>query len=74
MATEDTMLLAPGYGCIPERQRNAGYKKLGFKPGEGGLGKREDPVERMGEVFAKALSKALAPLAVAARKETVDGP
>jgi hypothetical protein len=34
---ENTMRLAPGYGCIPEHQRNRGYEKLGYAPGEGGI-------------------------------------
>ena len=34
---DNTMRLAPGYGIIPEHQRNRGYEKLGYAPGEGGI-------------------------------------
>jgi hypothetical protein len=38
MSTDDEyMSLAAGVGIIPEAQRNRGYDKLSFGPGEGGL-------------------------------------
>jgi hypothetical protein len=38
MADEEYMELAPGVGVIEPAQRNQGYKKLGWNPGDGGLG------------------------------------
>ena len=40
------MALAPDVGVIPPKFRNRGYDKLGFGPGEGGLGDMRKANER----------------------------
>ncbi len=40
---EEAMSLAPGFGVIPEHQRNKGYDKLDYDPGQGGFILAQEP-------------------------------
>lgn len=53
---DNAMRLAPGYGIVPEHQRNGAYAKLGIKPGEGGI--RVDREASLSAAMEKAATKA----------------
>lgn len=70
------MSLAPGVGIIPENQRNRGYDKLAFGPGEGGLAApREQKTDSGGfDAFMAAVAAGADPQEYAKQMTTAPKP